>query len=158
MECVSVSLEETSRVVRNSTSKVPDGKAGDRLIPWSFKQPVLSMRSRKLDQHCSIRRSREHGFFVDQAQNIHWPGRDHVQNVLVVSEFNALPVDSFSLVLFLFHFENVSDEKLLQVFIRKVDAQLFEGVFAEILEAEDIEKTDRVTTVGIILSFSLHSI
>ena len=29
VECVSVSLEETSRVVRNSASKVPDREAGN---------------------------------------------------------------------------------------------------------------------------------
>ena len=100
------------------------------------------MRSRKLDQHRSISRSRKHRFFIDQAQNVHRSGGDHVQNVLVISELDALPVDPFSLVLFLFHFENVSDEKLLQVFICEVDAQLLERVFAEVLEAENIEKTN----------------
>jgi len=37
-----------------------------------------------------------------------------------------LPTDSFFVVFFLFQFENVPDEKLLQILVRKIDTELFE--------------------------------
>jgi len=36
----------------------------------------------------------------------------------------------------------MADKKLLQVLIREIDAQLLEGVFAEVFKTENIKETD----------------
>ena len=44
------------------------------------------------------------------------------------TEINEGPLDTFTFVFFLFKYEHVVVEELLQFFIGEVDAQLFEGV------------------------------
>lgn len=62
--------------------------------------------------------------------------------MLVVFELDVLPLDSFLLVLHLFECEHVLVELLLQFLVCVVDAQLFERVFLENLEAKDVKQTD----------------
>ena len=58
---------------------------------------------------------------------------------LVVGKFDALPLDAFPFVFFLFHFEHVTNEKLLQIFICEIDAELLERIFSEIFKAKNIQ-------------------
>uniref|UniRef100_A0A2M4D5A0 Putative secreted protein n=1 Tax=Anopheles darlingi TaxID=43151 RepID=A0A2M4D5A0_ANODA len=53
-----------------------------------------------------------------------------------------LPVDAFMVVLLLLELEDVLHEELLQVFVRKVNAKLFEAVVVKVLEAKDVQHTD----------------
>lgn len=46
---------------------------------------------------------------------------------MVVSELNVLPVDVLQVVLLLLQLEDMTHEKLLQVFIGKVDAKLLKA-------------------------------
>jgi hypothetical protein len=71
---------------------------------------------------------------------------------LVVDKVYVLPADLLQIVLVLFHFEDVSHEELLQMFIRIIDAQLFEAVMFEILKTEDIQHAD--TTDDVLLTWS----
>ena len=76
---------------------------------------------------------------VDQGDDVHRFHSDQVQYALVVFEGDVAPVDVLVVVLLLFEFEDVMDEELLEVLVGVVDAQLFEAVALEILEAEDIQ-------------------
>ena len=68
---------------------------------------------------------------------------DQVQSLLQIhAEIHEDPVDSFSLVLFLLQNEHVVVEKLLQLLIGVVDAQLFERVKVENLETGNIQDSD----------------
>ncbi len=46
----------------------------------------------------------------------------------IETEIDEFPLDSFSLVFFLFEDEHVMIEELLELFVHKIDPQLFEGV------------------------------
>lgn len=69
---------------------------------------------------------RELALFINEGDDVHGFVGNHVQCVLVVRECNVLPADVLQVVLLLLQFEDVADEKLLQVLVGKVDAQLFE--------------------------------
>ena len=55
-----------------------------------------------------------------------------------------LPADVLVVVLLLLQLEDVLHEELLQVLVGEVDAELLEGVRAEVLEAEDVKHADAV--------------
>ena len=61
---------------------------------------------------------------------------------LVIHERNFLDSKSFFLVKFLFFLKNSLIEKLLKFFVAIVDAELFETVDGEILEAGNVENAD----------------
>ncbi len=46
----------------------------------------------------------------------------------IETEIDKFPLDSFSLVFFLFENEHVMIEELLELFVHKIDPQLFKGV------------------------------
>ncbi len=64
----------------------------------------------------------EFTLFVDERDQIHGTSSNHVQNVLIVHEFDLSPADSLNVVFLLFQFENVLDEELLQVFVGIINA------------------------------------
>jgi hypothetical protein len=64
---------------------------------------------------------------------------------LIVDELDVLPVDAFVVVLLLFELEDVPHEELLQVLVGKIDAELFEAIVVEVLEAEDVQDSDRIS-------------
>ena len=63
--------------------------------------------------------------------------------MLVVFERDALPLDTFLLVLFLLQREHVLIELLLKLLICVVDAQLLERVLREDLKTKDIKQADK---------------
>ena len=69
---------------------------------------------------------REFGFLVNKRHDVELFDGDHVQSVLIVNELDVLPVDVLRIVLLLLQLEDVLHEKLLQVFIRVVYAELLE--------------------------------
>lgn len=68
----------------------------------------------------------ELGFFVDERHDVHLFDGDQVERVLIVDKLNVLPTDVLLVVLLLLQFENVPHEKLLQVLVGIVDAELLE--------------------------------
>lgn len=50
-----------------------------------------------------------------------------------------LPIYAFVIVFFLFQFEYMLNEELLEILVGIVDAKLFETVMIEIFEAENIQ-------------------
>ncbi len=66
----------------------------------------------------------ELALLINKGNDIHRFDGNHIQGILVVGELDVLPVDIFQVVLLLLQLENVANEELLQVLIRKVDAQL----------------------------------
>lgn len=66
----------------------------------------------------------ELALLINKGNDIHRFHGNHIQSVLVVSEFDVLPVDILQVVLLLLNFENMANEELLQVLVCKVDAQL----------------------------------
>lgn len=93
-------------------------------------------------QECTVSPFRELGFLVNQSHDVERTNSDQVQSFLVVHELNVLPVDGLIVVLFLFQFEDVLHEELLQILVRIVDAELFERVRVEVLETEDVQDSD----------------
>lgn len=65
--------------------------------------------------------------FVNEGDDVHGLDGDHVQSVLVVGELDVLPVDVLQVVFLLFQLEDVAHEKLLQVLVGKVDAELLKA-------------------------------
>ena len=65
----------------------------------------------------------------------------------VQAKVDELPLDSFSLVLFLFQDEHVVVEELLQLLVGEVDAQLFKGVVLQERKKEVVvkENTTRIS-------------
>lgn len=70
---------------------------------------------------------------------------DEIANDFVVEINDGLPFDALSPVLVLFGAQRQIDEKLLELLVAVVDAQLFEAIAVENLEAVDVEdaKHDR---------------
>lgn len=60
-----------------------------------------------------------------------------------------LPVNALVIVLLLFQFEYMLNEKLLEILISIIDAELLEAVVIKVLEAEDIQYA--YSTSGVIL-------
>lgn len=60
-----------------------------------------------------------------------------------------LPVNALVIVLLLFQFEYMLNEKLLEILISIIDAELLEAVVVKVLEAEDIQYA--YSTPGVIL-------
>ena len=61
---------------------------------------------------------------------------------LIVEVFDMHPLDSLSLILFLFLLQNELDEELLQLLVAVVNAELLEGVTPEDFESVDIKDGD----------------
>lgn len=68
------------------------------------------------------------GFVVDECHNVHLFDGNQIERVLIVNKLDVLPTDVLLIVFLLFQFENVSDEKLLQVLVGVVDAKLLKTV------------------------------
>ena len=68
---------------------------------------------------------REFTLFVYKSHNIHWFHCNHIQGFLIINKLNVCPFDLFIVVFFLFQFEYVTHEELLQVLVRIVNAHLF---------------------------------
>ena len=60
----------------------------------------------------------------------------------VISKFNGVAQDAFFRIEVLLRSKNDKVEVILQHFVAVVDAQLFEAVIFEDLEAEDVQQTD----------------
>jgi hypothetical protein len=58
---------------------------------------------------------------------------------LIIFEGNVLPFDVFVVVFFLFKFENMMNEELLEILIGIVDTQLFETVALEIFKTKNVQ-------------------
>ena len=69
----------------------------------------------------------EVAFLINNSQHVHGFVGQYVQGALVVAVVDVLPDDVLSGVLFLLQLENVLDEKLLQLLVGKVDAQLLKA-------------------------------
>lgn len=69
----------------------------------------------------------ESTLFIDERHDVHRLDGDHVQSILVVGELNVLPVDVLQVVFLLFQLEDMAHEKLLQVLVGKVDAELLKA-------------------------------
>lgn len=80
---------------------------------------------------------------VDKSHDVNGPDSNQIQNALVIDEINVFPRNPLRTISFLFHFENVLDEELLQMFVDIINAQLFKAVLVKILKAKYVENTDR---------------
>jgi len=81
---------------------------------------------------------------------------NHIDRVLVVLEGDARPLDTLCLVLLLLQREHMLIELLLQLFVGVVNAELFERILSEHLEAEDIEQTNE-SQLGLSRTFLTRS-
>ena len=63
--------------------------------------------------------------------------------MLIVLEWDALPLNALLLVLFLLQSEHVLIELLLKLLVCVVDAELLKGVLIKNLEAEDVKQPDK---------------
>ena len=84
----------------------------------------------------------ESTLFVDQGDDVHRLHGNQIENPLIIFEGDVLPLDVFVVVFFLFEFEDMMNEELLEILIGIVDAQLFEAIPLEVLEPEDIQDAE----------------
>ena len=70
------------------------------------------------------------------------PDSNQIQSFLIINEFNMMPIDRFQVVFFLFQFENVLDEKLLQILVGKIDAKLLKRIRIEIFKTKNIQNAN----------------
>lgn len=77
-------------------------------------------------QRCCLCYLGELALLIDEGDDVHGFEGDHVQSVLVIGEFDVLPVDVLQVVLFLLQLKDMAHKELLQVLVSKVDAQLLE--------------------------------
>ena len=80
---------------------------------------------------------------VEQGEQPERPGQEHVQDGPVVDELDHVDADALGHVLLLLPGEDVLVEKVLDLLVGDVDAQLLEAVAREVLEAENVQKTHR---------------
>lgn len=66
----------------------------------------------------------ELALLIDEGDDVHGLGGDHVKGVLVVSELDVLPVDVLQVVLLLLQLKDVTHKELLQILVGEVDAEL----------------------------------
>ena len=115
----------------------------DRIVGFSRNEIfVLRMIGVKFVAERPIGALRESTLLVDQRDEIHRFHRDQIENPLIIFEGDVLPVDVLVVVFFLFEFENVMNEELLQILVRIIDAQLFETVVLKILKTENIQNAE----------------
>ena len=87
---------------------------------------------------CSVRCPRHPTLIVQNVQNPRSFEADKIQHVLIFREFDEAPRNLFSVVFLLLVAKDKEIELLLQCLVTIVDAQLFEGIDLERLEAKDI--------------------
>src|SRR5690349_20482869 len=66
----------------------------------------------------------------------------------VTTEVDELPLDLFTCILFLLQYEHVVVEKLLQLLVRIIDAELLKTVFVEDLKSSDIQNSNEVRIIA----------
>jgi hypothetical protein len=66
----------------------------------------------------------------------------HIDGHLIVLKIDFSPRNPLPRILFLFQLENVLIEKLLQLFIGIINAQLFKAIFLKIFESENVQHPD----------------
>ena len=112
---------------------------------WLFERPhVGQLRVDGLQKICVGTSRLQHELLVEELED-GWGSRlfNHGDGGLVVLEGDALPLNTLLLVLLLLEGEHVLIKLLLQLLVGVVDAELFEGVLREDLEAEDVEQADK---------------
>ena len=86
----------------------------------------------------------QHELLVKKLENGRRPCLlNHVYSVLVVLEWDTLPLDAFLFVLLLLQGEHVLVELLLKLLVGVVDAELFEGVLCKDFESKDIQDANK---------------
>lgn len=138
---VTILFKESSCVIEDNTSKVPDAKCWDGVrlgLDVVLVAAVLLVESLGQRDVCGLG---ELGLLVNQGDDIHGLLGDHVKRGLIVNKGNLLPVDALFAVLLLFHLKDVFHKELLKVFVGIVDAHLFKTIVLEILKTKDIQNT-----------------
>ena len=138
----------TFAVVVDIAGEMPDTEA-DVIVGFPLDEVlVLRVIGMELIAQRSIRALGKAALFVDQRDDIHGLDGDQIEYALIVFEGNVFPIDVFVVVLLLFEFEDVMNEELLEILIGVIDAQLFETVALEVLEAEDVQDAEARETRG----------
>lgn len=66
-------------------------------------------------------------FFINQSQQGAGFPSQELQDVLIVTEFDIVPLHGLFQILLLLQLEHVADEELVQLLVGKVNAQLLEA-------------------------------
>mmetsp|Transcript_8570 Transcript_8570/g.15071 ORF Transcript_8570/g.15071 Transcript_8570/m.15071 type:complete len:220 (-) Transcript_8570:70-729(-) len=98
--------------------------------------------------------------FVKQQQNTDGLHFNQVEYLLVVDKLNVLKLDALLGVECLFLLESSAVELLLQLFVGKIDAQLFKRVVLKNFETKDIEDAHEAAPFGSLQRFidALHEV
>eukprot|EP00968_Pinguiococcus_pyrenoidosus_P012259 scaffold1070_cov245-Pinguiococcus_pyrenoidosus.AAC.13 len=141
-EAVSI-VDDGPRVVRQAELEVPPLPAVRReeLVVGRLLRILLLVHARH--EAVVVAPRSEDRLVLQLREDAVGPASNQRQALLVVREGDERPLDAFALVLLLLELEDELVEMLLQRFVRKVDAQLLEGVRLERLEAEDVQDADR---------------
>lgn len=79
------------------------------------------------DRAPALTHLRKMAFFIDQRQQVAGFPSQELQDVLIVTEFDIVPLQALFQILLLLQHEDMADEELLQLLIGKVNAQLLEA-------------------------------
>ena len=142
-EVIAILFEESLGIVHHDPSKVIDSEGLAEVTLWfHIKSIIFGMILVEFIQHGQIGALGEDALLVDEGHDTHRTHGNQVEGRLIVHEFNFPPIDVLSIVFGLLQFEDVLHEKLLQMFVRKINAKLFEGIVFEILKSKDIQNSD----------------
>ena len=140
---VAIFLQEASRIVKHNTSEMIQTKRSVYIRFWFQIISVSSMSLVNLCEHSLIGSFWEFGFLVYKSHNVELLDGNEIESVLIVNEFNVLPVNALVIIFFLLELEYMTNEELLEILIGVVYTELFETIVSKILETEDIENAYR---------------
>ena len=112
---------------------------------WKVKPEVTGLVVKYLLCEVLIIRLWQLGLFIQETKYSILFGLYQVDAVLVVDKANVFNSESFLDIQFLFILQNPLIEKLLELFVTVIDAELFETVDSEVFEARNVQHTDVVT-------------
>ena len=91
---------------------------------------------------------RQAALLVEQVEDAHTLGLEHVNAVLVVDEGDAAQAEALALIERLLVLEYALVEELLELLVAVVDAELLVRVDGKVLEAGDVEQADEAGRGG----------
>eukprot|EP00048_Salpingoeca_helianthica_P014675 m.222938 g.222938 ORF g.222938 m.222938 type:complete len:804 (+) comp16138_c0_seq1:242-2653(+) len=139
---VAVLLQKALGIVRHPAGVVVDGKLVGIALGTLVVLAVLREVLVQLLHHRRVGTFREESLLIADGEQTNGLAEHHVQQRLVVLEADLAAVNALACVLVELHLEDVVVEKVLQLFVGKVDEKLLQAVVLEALKAENVEDTN----------------
>ena len=139
-QVVAVLFKEIGSIVLDLSSKVLNPKRREvaRLVGFAIERVIFEVAI-ELVNECLVGSFGKVRLFVQQGQDADGFSQKHIDQCQVIPKCDFVHVDAFFLVLFKLDFEGVAIEKVLQLFVRQVDAYLLKGICLKVFEPENVK-------------------